>query len=214
LAVSRILKNKPFKLKQSFEDLTNTDKHKFLKRIATLVSKHPEIDLDVFFQAPYKLYPDVAYFGLDYFSSMRAIKTYTIYKKQQFLQNPDSQLEEIKKSLRFIAKFCIEKKIQLYQYSTHKTADLFTWMKHYKENDINIYTMFSFSNILSSTKELAEDVQKLFVSDFVENFQQLYMNFHNSTKVKPYLEKAYPVTSKFVENEVAKQQKQCKLSNV
>ena len=82
LATSRKLKNKPFKLKGDFSDVIKTDKAKYLKRISVLFKKHPEIDPDVFFSAPYKLYPDVEYFGLDYFSTMRAIKAYTNYKKK------------------------------------------------------------------------------------------------------------------------------------
>jgi len=109
LAVSRSERNKPFKLKNSFTDVEGTDKHKFLKRISILFCKHPEINPDIFFKAPYKLYPDVAYFGLDYFSTMRAVRAYTTYKKTLLLQDPDSQLEEVKDSLKFIANFCIER---------------------------------------------------------------------------------------------------------
>ena len=67
LITSRSVKNKPFKVKKDFGDIVDTDKHKFLKRISILFKKHPEINPDIFFQAPYKLYPDVEYFGLDYF---------------------------------------------------------------------------------------------------------------------------------------------------
>lgn len=202
LAVSRSQKNKPFKLKKDFADLADTDKHKFLKRISTLFKKHPEIDPDSFFKAPYVLYPDVEYFGLDYFSTMRAVKAYTMYRKTIFLQSPDEQLKQIQDSLQFMAKFCINEGLYLHQYPYHKTADLFTWMKHYKENKINIYCMFEFANIFSSVKELAEDVQKFFVSDFVEQFQRLYLNYNNSQKAKSYVKKTFPLLSNFVEKQL------------
>ena len=109
LAISRSIKNKPFKTRRDFSKIQNTDKHKFLKRISTLIRKHPEINNNTFFEAPYRLYPDVEYFGLDYFSTMRAVKAYSTYKKQIFLQDPDSQLESVKDSLKFIAHFCIER---------------------------------------------------------------------------------------------------------
>jgi hypothetical protein len=202
LAVSRSEKNKPFKVKKDFSNVIETDKQKFLKRISTLFKKHPEIDPDTFFRAPYRLYPDVEYFGLDYFSTMRAIKTYTMYKKQQFLQDPDSQLESVKDSLKFIANFCIENNIQFYQYPYHRTSDLFTWMQHYKQNKINIYSVMEFTNVFSSAKSLAEDVQKIFVGEFVERFQQLYVNYNNSTNIKAYIKKAIPVLSNFVEKQL------------
>jgi hypothetical protein len=144
----------------------------------------------------------VEYFGLDYFSTMRAVKSYTMYRKHMFLRDPDEQLKQVQDSLNFIAKFCIQEKIQFYQYPYHRTADLFTWMKHYKENKINIYSMFEFSNICSSVKELAEDVQRFFVSDFVDQFQKLYLNYMNSMQVKPYVRKAFPLLSNFVEKQL------------
>lgn len=199
LAISRSLKNKPFKTKKNFEDIVDTDKHKFLKRIATLFEKHPEISQRTFFEAPYKLYPDTEYFGLDYFSTMKAVKCYTTYKKHLFLQDPDSQIDSVKDSLRFISHFCIENKIYFHQYPYHKTADMFTWMKHYKENKINIYAIMEFPNIYSAVRELAEDLQRFFISEFIENFQMLYQKYNNSKELKSYLKKATEVLEKFVE---------------
>jgi hypothetical protein len=204
LAVSRSQKNKPFRLKKDFEDIVDTDKHKFLKRISTLFKKHPEIDPDVFFKAPYKLYPDVEYVGLDYFSTMRAIKSYTLYKKMSFLQDPDSQLDSVKQSLRFIANYCIERKIYFHQYPYQRDSDLFVWMVHYKQNKINIYSIMEFSDVFSSAKSLAEDLQKMFVSDFIEKFQSLYTNYQNSQQLKPYIQKAIPILSNFVEKQLTK----------
>jgi hypothetical protein len=200
--VSRSEKNKPFKLKKDFSNIVNTDKHKFLKRISVLFQKHPEITPDTFFRAPYKLYPDVEYFGLDYFSTMRAVKAYTTYKKQIFLQDPDSQIEQVKDSLKFIAQFCIEHRLYFHQYPYHRTTDLFTWMQHYKQNKINAYSVMEFPNIFSSVKSLAEDIQKIFVSEFVEQFQNLYTSYNKSQELKPYIQKAIPVLSNFVERQL------------
>jgi hypothetical protein len=212
LAVSRSLKNKPFKFKKDFSDIVNSDKAKFLKRLSVLFRKHPEIDFNTFFEAPYKLYPDVDYFGLDYFSSMRAIKAYTTYKKITFLQDPDKQVEQVKSSLQFIAKFCVDEGIYFHQYSFHKTADIFTWMKHYKENKINIYCMFGFSDVLNSVKQLAEDVQHFFVREFVEQFQTLYVQYDKSSVLKPYMKKALPILNNFVERELTNHKNKLKLT--
>lgn len=204
LLTSRRLRNKPCKSKKDFSDIANTDKHKFLKRISNLFKKHSEIDVDVFFQAPYILYPDVEYFGLEYFSSMRAVRSYTLYKKQLFLQDPDSQLDSVKDSVKFIANFCIQNNLYLHQYPQHRTADMYTWMKHYKENKVNLYCMFMFSGVFSSVKELSQDLQTFFVSNFVEQFHTLHTKYNNSKEVKAFLTKAYSKISKFVENRVVK----------
>lgn len=202
LAVSRSEKNKPFKVRRDFSNILNTDKHKFLKRISILFKKHPEINPDFFFKAPYKLYPDVEYFGLDYFSTMRAVKAYTTYKKQVFIQDPDSQIEQVKESLKFIAHFCIENNLYFHQYPYHRTTDLFTWMQHYKQNKINAYSVMEFPNIFSSVKSLAEDIQKIFVSEFVEQFQNLHSSYNKSQELKPYIQKAIPALSNFVERQL------------
>ena len=198
LSVSRSEKNKPFKIKKDFSDIVNTDKQKFLKRISTLFVKHPEINPDVFFRAPYKLYPDVEYFALDFFSTMRAVKAYTTYKKQIFLQDPDSQIETVKESLRFIGNFCVQNDIHFHQYPYHRTSDVFTWMQHYKQNKISIYSVMEFPNIYSNIKILSEDVQKLFISDFVEHFQNIQSAYNTSNNLKQYIQKAIPVISNFI----------------
>lgn len=202
LATSRSIAQKPFKHKKNFDDIVNTDKHKFLKRISTLFQKHPEINPTTFFEAPYKLYPDVQYFNLEFFSTMRAVKAYTTYKKQLFLQNPDSQIEQVKDSLSFIARFCIENNIYLHNYSTHRNSDVFSWMTHYKQNKINLYVMFEFSDIFSSVHTLAEDVQRFFVSDFIEQFKSLHSLYNTSERLKPYLKKAFPVLNNFVQKQL------------
>lgn len=202
IAVSRSEKNKPFKLKKDFSDVIDTDKHKFLKRISVLFTKHPEINPDTFFRAPYKLYPDVQYFGLDYFSTTRAIKSYTTYKKQIFLQDPDTLIDSVKDSLRFIANFCIQHKIQFYQYPYHRTSDVFTWMQHYKQNNINIYAIMEFPDIYSNIKSLSVDVQKFFISNFVDQFSSIQSAYSTSTNLKSFIKKAIPPISNFVANQL------------
>lgn len=206
LAVSRSIKNKPFKFKKEFNNLIDTDKHKFLKRIATLFKKHPEINPNTFFSAPYKLYPDVEYFGLDYFSTMRAVKAYTTYKKQIFLQDPDSQIDDVKRSLSYITKFCLENNLLFHQYPFHRTTDAFTWMTHYKENKINIYSVMEFTDVFSSVQTLAEDIQRIFVREFVEQFRSLHILYTKSSVLKPYLTRIIPILNNFINNQLTTKQ--------
>jgi hypothetical protein len=204
LAISRISKNKPFRPKADFSDIKDTDKHKFLKRISIFLQKHPDVDHETYFVSPYKLYPDVSYFGLDYFASMRAIKSYTLYKKQQLLENPDKQIDDVSKSLRFIANFCVQNKIHFHRYPFHKTADLYTWMLHYKQNKINIYSLFEFTDVHSSLSEISDDTKGFFVHDFATQFHNLKMKYNNSNHIKPYVKAAFPVLSNFVQKTLAK----------
>jgi hypothetical protein len=91
LAVSRSLRNKPFKLRQNFDNFEQDPKYIHIKRLSIFFSKYPDVNMDTYFLSPYKLYPDVQYFDLAYFASPRAIKSYTIYKQQLFQESPDAQ---------------------------------------------------------------------------------------------------------------------------
>lgn len=203
LAVSKSLRRKPFKLKKDFSDIVDTEKHKHLKRISTLFKKHPELDPDLFFKAPYMLYPDVQYFSLEYYSSLRAIKSYTTYKKTIMLQDPDQQIESVKNSFKFIANFCVQNKIHLHNYARFQLADNYAWMTHYKQNKINLYCLFEFSDVFTSLKNLAEDVQRFFVGELLDQFQTLYINYNKSQHLKPYVKKAFPVLSDFVHKQIS-----------
>ena len=138
---------------------------------------------------------------------MRAIKSYTMYKKMTFLQDPDTQVDSVKNSLRFMAKFCVDNNILLHQYPYHKTADMFTWMVHYKENKINVYAMMEFKDVYSAVQSLAEDVRSFFVSDFVEQFKNLYTSYDKSQVLKPFLKKAVEHINNFVDKELTNKQK-------
>ncbi len=124
LAISRSLRDKAFKLKQDFTDFHNDPKYIHIKRLSIFFTKYPDVNMDTYFMAPYKLYTDVQYFDLSYFASPRAIKTYTIYKQQLLQESPDSQIQDVKDSLRFLVHYCLKNNIQLHDYVYHKEKSI------------------------------------------------------------------------------------------
>jgi len=200
LAISRSLRNKPFQLKKSFEGFDKDPKYLFIKRLFNFFSRYPEIDLSVYFASPYKLYPDVAYFDLNYFASPRAIKTYTLYKQMLQMTSPDEQLDEVKKSLLFISKFCIKNRIQLHDYLAFKeTGSENSWVYHFKKNEINIYSLMEFSNLSSYINEMAEDTKEFFLGNFGKNFLDYRQKYINSEKLKPFLSSAFLALKLFID---------------
>jgi hypothetical protein len=200
LAISRSLRNKPFQLKKSFEGFEKDPKYLSVKRLFNFFSRYPEIDLSTYFMAPYKLYPDVDYFDLNYFASPRAIKSYTLYK--QFLQmtSPDQQMEDVKKSLLFISKFCIKNQIQLHDYLAFKeTGSENSWVYHFKKNEINAYSLMEFSDLSSYINEMAEDTREFFLGDFGKNFLNYRQKYINSEKLKPFLSSAFLALKLFID---------------
>jgi hypothetical protein len=200
LAVSRSLRNKPFQLKKSFEGFEKDSKYLFIKRLFNFFSRYPEIDMSVYFMAPYKLYPDVPYFDLNYFASPRAIKTYTLYKQSLQMTSPDQQMDDVKKSLLFISKFCIKNQIQLHDYLNFKDqGSENSWVYHFKKGEINPYSLMEFSNLSSYINEMAEDTREFFLSNFGKNFLDYRQKYMNSEKLRPFLNSAFLSLKLFID---------------
>ena len=62
--------------------------------------------------------------------------------------------------------------------------------------------MMEFTNIFSSVTSLAEDVQKFFVGQFVEQFKELFTNYKNSCQLKHFVKKTLPLLNNFVEKQL------------
>jgi hypothetical protein len=202
LAVSRHLRQKPFRLRTDFSNI-ESEKVTALKKLATFSFKWPDLNLQEYFAAPYKLYPDVEYFSLTYFASMKAITAYSIYKKQLEIQAPDSQINNIRESLSYITKFCIDNKIQLDDYPLYKKNGIEPeWMYHMKRGKITPYVMFEFSNIFSLIQDIPEDERTLLLGNFGQNFLEYRSRYNESKKLKPFLKEAYQKVKFFIDKEL------------
>lgn len=203
LAISRSLRNKPFKIKKSFEGFEEDPKYVAIKRLSNFFNRYPDTDMSTYFKAPYKLYPDVEYFDLNYFASPRAIKSYTIYKQLLTKTSPDSQYEAVKESLLFISKFCIQNKIQLHDYLEYKENGAEnSWTYHIKKNQINPYSLMEFDNVSAYINEMAEDTKEFFLGDFGKNFLEYRQKYMNSEKLRPFLTKAFIKLKLFIDKNI------------
>lgn len=205
LIISRSLKNKPFKVKKNFEGFEEDPKYLAVKRLQNFFTRYPDIDMTVYFKAPYKLYNDVEYFDLNYFASPRAIKSYTLYKQLLTKTLPDNQINEVKESLVFISRFCLENKIQLHDYSHfEKNTSEKCWVYHIKENKINPYSLMEFENIFGYINQMPEDTRELFLGDFGKNFLEYRQKYINSEKLRPFLTKAFIKLKLFIDKNLSK----------
>lgn len=203
LVVSRSSRNKPFKIKKSFDGFENDAKYLSIRRLVNFFTRYQEIDMQTYFKAPYELYKDVEYFDLNYFASPRAIKSYSIYKQLLTKTSADSQYNDVKESLLFISKFCIQNKIQLHDYLDHQeNGPEKSWTYHLKKNKINPYSLMEFSNVSSYINEMAEDTREFFLGDFGKNFLNYRQKYINSEKLKPFLTKAFIKLKLFVDKNI------------
>lgn len=200
LAVSRSLRGKAFKLKQDFTDFELNSKYPSVKRLVIFFSKYPDICMDTYFVAPYKLYPDVQHFDLAYFASPRAIKCYTIYKQQLLQQTPDQQMSDIKDSLTFIVKYCLQNKIQFHDYTEHRENSIEPiWTYHIKHNKINPYVLMEFPNLFNTISNMPQDEKEFLLGNFGRSYHEYRTRYMNSKEARPFLSKAFIRLKLFVD---------------
>jgi hypothetical protein len=82
LSVSRRAKNLPFKLRQEFSKINDTTAL-CLQKLEIFFTKHKEVNINEFFLAPFKIYPEGQTFPLKFFTTQKAITVYKIYKESQ-----------------------------------------------------------------------------------------------------------------------------------
>jgi hypothetical protein len=202
LAVSHKIKNRPFRLRKNFDKFDETQDYVYIKKIENIFKQLPQINREWYFEAPYKIYEDQTYFDLKYFASQRAIKTYTIYLKLKKDQDPDSEniLLHIKKSLHFIAKYCIANHIKIDDYITHKDGVTFAWLQHIKNTNINLYTIFYYQNILQIIDNLHNSEKEIFFGDSYNKLHVYKRRLLNSQKAKYTIDAGMKKIKKYVDN--------------
>ena len=57
----------------------------YVKRIAGFLERHPNVDLEEFFDAPYKVYPNGEYFDLKFFTTPKAVAVYKMNQESKKL---------------------------------------------------------------------------------------------------------------------------------
>lgn len=201
LRISRSIKNKPFKLRKTFDNVKDEDIIA-IKRILTFLNKFPQIDSDIYFKAPYEIYPDTEYFNLAFYATPKAIKAFTTYQKQLIEQSPDMQLDTIKKSFTFIVRFCLKNNIKLENYITHKTGITYSWMQHLKNYDISIYPLLGFEKFTEVVESTPKDELDLFFGDIYKNIHVYKTRYFNSKEAKKYIENAIFKLKNFVEKNI------------
>jgi hypothetical protein len=195
------MRNKPFKYRKDFKDFNNT-LIPYLNRLVVLFNKFSNINMEIYFKAPYVLYPDTEWFGLDFFASQKAIRTYTLYSKQLKIQKPDNpeQLEFIKKSLKFIANYCITNGITVKEYFYNKRGLMYEWCKHYVQNNISPYVIIGVPGIFDIINSESKDEIEMTLGSFWDNYVTMKGDYEHSVNAKNIVYNGLKLIIKYVEN--------------
>ena len=194
-------KGQPYKPRQDFSDL-DPNIEVALMKISNFLSRYSHIDCREYFEAFNVLHPDEKYPNLNYFYSRGALKTYSIFKKQQEDRNPEKQLNEIKDSIRFVGMYCINNKISLDNYLFHKIGYTYSWLNHYREHRINPYCLFELGDVFGVLNNVPKDELYLFASNLYDNLVAFKDRYEKSKKTKDYVKKITNTVKFFVEKEL------------
>jgi hypothetical protein len=184
LAISRKMRDKPFRIRKDFSDMDQTK----LDRLASLerfFNSYQNIKIDDYFAAPYVIFEDDDYFDLDFYLTSKAKKAYSQYMKKIEMDDPDSEssLNRLVDSLKFVKNFCKEKNLTLKEYPLYIEDALPNMIDHLKNHHINMYALHS----LGVTKiEVENRILDFIFSDFWISFQKTKNKFYLSKKMKEF----------------------------
>jgi len=204
LSISRSSRNKPFKIRENFEGLEETPDYLFLKKLTKFFFDFPHIDPNIFFKAPYSIYPDEEWFDLKFFASLKAVNAYSIYFKSLQEKSPDSQenIEFIKNSLRFIGSFCIRNNILLSDYMKYSKGITSIWMKHIKEHKISVYVLLEFPEFYSTIQTTPSDEVYMFLGYIYDNLQTYINRYNTSVIARKFVKEGMKKISDFIEKNI------------
>jgi len=192
---------KPYQYRKNFDDISE---HIYfnLKKLDIFFSKFKNIKIEDFFFAPNAIYHNQPYPKLEYFNSRPAIRAYSIYNKQKEEENPEKQFDSIKESLFFIMKFCFDNKILVENYLNHKSGVIFTWMNHYRERNINPYSLMELGDLLRTIDETPKDVVDIFSEDLSNRIVKIKIRYNNSIKAIDYVKRGTDKIKYFIKKEL------------
>lgn len=204
LRISRTSKGLPFKYRSNFENFYETEQFVCIKKIERILQNNPSIKAEEFFTAPFNLYPNET-FSLSFFTSLKAVKTYSIYMKKLLSSQLDGEyhLRTLAESLKIIRLICIENKINVKDVPRLTTKGLAPdWMILLKNREINPFVMFGFSNLKQILDSLDKQAIQLIIPDFYTDYYSNLSKFNNSSKAKILVDKGLKLIQKQINNQL------------
>ena len=197
LATSRGAMNQPWRPRQNFDDFDKTPDGFICKRLELFFKKFPQISPREFFRAPYEVYKDETHFPLNFYTTQKAIAVYTALQKQKKEESPDSenQIADIKKSLKYIATRCFERKITLEQYCSVKTGYAYQSFIDFAEKHINIYVMIKLPFFDTQLNSFNLQDKELYLKDSFNNIAKYKMRLNASARAKSLIDEGLRIIS-------------------
>ena len=187
LRVTRTAQNKPFRYRKNFDNFEDTKNYMYVKKLAMFFKNYKHVDPDIFFQAPFDVYPDSKNYTINFYTTQKAIKAYTLYRQKQQNAEPDckSQLDFTTESIYYIYKFCKDSGISLDDYTVHQTGNMNSFLLHLKEHKINVYSLFGLPNFETAMRKNDCDLMEFMLPNMFQKISSFRTKYYNSEKMKP-----------------------------
>ena len=181
-------RNKPFTFRKNFDKMSD-DVVYYLTKLEAFFDCFKNIKYDDYFAAPYETLDKNGYYDLKFYLTQKAKKCYTDYMRNKRL-NQQITKDNIAKNLTFIVNFCRDKNIHLKDYLNYRSEEsqLFPdFIKHIKNNDINMFILFGFDDI--DYKLTFNNDISLIINDFDELISCSRIVFYSS-EYKNFIKKS------------------------
>lgn len=182
LKTSRSKSGLPYRLRKQWHGFEDTPSYAHILKLKNFFSRNSSVNVAEFFEAPYTIYPGESGFDLDFYSSQKAIKIYTLSLKKKMLLDPDSDyhLNAVSRGLKFILNFCIENNLQLKDYLNYNTGIQRQFISHLKERKISIYNLFAFTDFDKKFKLEDPDILRFTLGEIYDNIDIYRTKYLNS----------------------------------
>ena len=188
LRISRKKQNKPYKLRVDWNGFEQSEHYIQVLRLKNFFDRNYIVNIEDFFTAPYEVYEENTYYGLDFYNTLAAVKVYNIYCNYRRDMDPDSEVQKnfALKGLKFITKFCIDNRITLSEYIryTEPEAKVNAFVQHLKEKNISIYNLFAFKDFDKIFSSLDYALVKFILDDIASKISIYRSKFYGSKNLK------------------------------
>lgn len=194
LIAGRKAKNQPFTLRKDFSKISDKI-YVQLKKLSLFFDTNHGVNYDEYFISPYKYYGQEDYYDLQFFLTSKAVKCYTLYKRQKETQESDNTdtIETCKQCCIFIYNYCKQEEITLQQYKSHITGNIPTIIQHLKDHKINFYTIHALECEKYLRNTIENDIVNFIISDYNKILNETRIKFQKSTKLKHTVRKALSI---------------------
>lgn len=182
LSTTRRAQDKPYTRRENFDNLKDKDLY-LLKILSSRFDSTPHLFCEDFFKAPFEIIKD-GYFGLKFYTTLKAIGAFAKYSKLKESRQPDLQVEYIKQSFGFIYDYCKTNNIRLQDYAYQKTGAMEDFLKHIKNHKVSVFVAFAIPAMYTILINMESDIFHLYFGDM--DLILLQRNFERSKVAKAF----------------------------